>query len=83
MSSTPKSREIFFELIRLDTNLRVCAVDADTGIEVVTVLPSNTPMSAAKKIVQKKLLWRLEQEQQQEQEAESEHEANAPTGKYI
>ncbi len=72
MNRTPtnhkKKREIFFEFTRLESNLRVCAVDAVTGLEVVTVLPASMPENEAQNIALKKLLWRLGKDQLPDEE---------------
>ncbi|MDQ7018819.1 MAG: hypothetical protein Q9M33_06605 [Robiginitomaculum sp.] len=81
MSEAPQRREIFFEFTRMDENLRVCAVDAITGIEIVTILPASTPESQAQKQALKKLLWRLERESEGVEEgADAPHR---PPGKYV
>jgi hypothetical protein len=60
MSAQSDKREIFFEYTRMDENMRVCAVDSVTGIEIVTIVPTAMPESEAQKLALKKLLWRLE-----------------------
>lgn len=74
MSRRTESLEVFFELTRLEDNLRVCAVDSITGIEVITILPAKTSKSDAQKIALKKLLWRLNQ---QDNESSAHENGNA------
>jgi Domain of unknown function (DUF6898) len=62
MSEKPQGREFFFEFTRMDESMRVCAVDSITGIEIITIVPSNMPESEAQKLALKKLLWRLERD---------------------
>ncbi len=74
-------REVFFEFIRLEENVRVCAVDGITGIEVVTVVPASLPQSEAQKRALNKLLWRLEREGKGTEEGGN--IPDRPPGKYI
>ncbi|PHS28637.1 MAG: hypothetical protein COA84_00125 [Robiginitomaculum sp.] len=81
MSEKPKDREIFFEFIRIDENMRVCAVDSVTGIEIITIVPSKMPESEAQKLALKKLLWRLEREDMGAEEGSD--VPHHPPGKYV
>jgi len=81
MSGTPQSREVFFEFVRMDESMRVCAVDSITGIEIITVLPASTPESQAQKQALKKLLWRLERENEGAEEGGD--PPHRPLGKYV
>ena len=81
MNDTAHGREIFFEITKLDANLRVCAIDSVSGLEVVTVLPASTPEKAAQDIALKKLLWRLEKETQTDEQGDT--APRRPPGKYI
>jgi len=81
MSGQSGKREVFFEFTRMDENMRVCAVDSVTGIEVVTLVPTGMPESEAQKLALKKLLWRLERENEGPEEgADAPHR---PPGKYV
>ncbi len=90
MSGAPKAgppkaglegREIFFEITQLAENQRVCAVDAATGIEIITVLPATVNERDAQKIALKKLIWRLNQDQ--EEAVNAEEGDLMPPGKYV
>jgi hypothetical protein len=51
------SNEILMELQRIGATLRVTAVDADSGTEIVFQAPFSTPRSALKKLAADKLRY--------------------------
>ncbi len=59
MSSSEGSGEILLEFVRIGAQLRVSAIDAKTGIEVVIVAPANAPRSQIEKVAVAKLKRKL------------------------
>lgn len=56
-----KPREIFFEFFTVGRQVKVTAIDADTGVEVVVFGPAGTPQRSLEALAAKKLQWRLAQ----------------------
>ncbi|MHA6288501.1 DUF6898 family protein [Maricaulis sp. CAU 1757] len=54
-------REIYIEIINVGPALRVAAVDAETGIEMVFQVPSNTPRRDIDQLARAKIVWKLSQ----------------------
>ncbi|MBA5776875.1 serine hydroxymethyltransferase [Stappia sp. F7233] len=54
-----KPREIFFEFVTVGRQVKVTAIDADTGVEVVVFGPVGTPQRSLEALAVKKLQWRL------------------------
>jgi hypothetical protein len=59
-NSGPK--EVYFELIRLGTSMKVVAIDAATGLEVSIVGPANAVQSDLERLAFAKLKARLARE---------------------
>ena len=55
-------REVYFEFHQVGRNMRVCAVDAETGIEVVIMGPVSATQNDLQNIALRKLEARLEQQ---------------------
>lgn len=63
MSPAPDGRrEVLFEFRHAGNQIRVAAIDATTGIEVVVIAPVHTSEAQMKSIALAKLRRRLEQE---------------------
>jgi hypothetical protein len=58
------SSEIFMETQRIGRIIRVSAIDAKTGIEVVFQAPSSTPPSGLKKLAISKLSYVIRKERE-------------------
>ena len=59
MSSSEGGGEILLEFVRVGVQLRVSAIDAKTGVEVVIVAPANAPRSQIEKVAVAKLKRKL------------------------
>ena len=57
-----RRREIYFELIRLGTSMKVVAIDGATGVEVSIVGPANAAQSDLERLALAKLKARLARE---------------------
>ena len=55
-------REIYFELIRLGTSIKVVAIDAATGLEVSIVGPARAAPSDLERLAAAKLKARIARE---------------------
>lgn len=60
-TATPRPGEIYFEFTTVGQMVRVAAVDAATGVEVVTMGPIATPRADLERLAVQKLKRRLEQ----------------------
>lgn len=67
--------EIYLEIVPVDKALRVTAVDADSGLEVVFVAPNYTARDRLDELATNKLKARIEREKAAQAEAAA---ANAP-----
>ena len=56
-------REIYIEVIAIGNALRVAAVDAETGEELVFQVPKNTPREEIDALARAKIRWKLERNQ--------------------
>lgn len=56
-------REVFFEFIVVGTSVKVCAIDADSGLEVSIVGPVQASKSQLKRTALAKLTYVLNKEQ--------------------
>ncbi len=56
------SREVLFEFRPAGNQIRVAAIDAETGIEVVVIAPMHTSEAQMKSVAIAKLRRRLEQQ---------------------
>jgi hypothetical protein len=64
VSDRPDSgREIYFEFIQVGAQIRVAAVDAATGAEVVVMCPANSMRMDMERLALRKLMRLLEGEQ--------------------
>ena len=59
---TPRQGEVYFEFHQVGRSMRVCAVDAGTGIEVVIMGPATASQNDLKTLALRKLKVRLEQQ---------------------
>ena len=59
MSSAEGGGEVLLEFVRIGAQMRVSAIDAKTGIEVVIVAPANAPRSQIEKVAIAKLRRKL------------------------
>ena len=80
--------EIYLEIIAVDKALRVTAVDASTGIEVVFTAPKNTARARIDALASAKLHRRIARERGQAESVLSERmsrssEANERRGKLV
>lgn len=55
-------REIYVEIIRVGQALRVAAIDAETGLELVFQVPHNTPRAEIDHLARSKIAWKLKRE---------------------
>lgn len=55
-------KEIFFEFRPLGAQMRVAAIDSETGIEVVIVAPRSASENEVKRIAAAKLMRKLDQD---------------------
>mgnify|MGYP000851322552 CR=1 FL=1 len=55
-------REVLFEFRHTGNQIRVAAIDATTGVEVVIIAPMNTSEQQMKSVALAKLQRRLEQQ---------------------
>lgn len=55
-------REVLFEFRHAGNQIRVAAIDATTGVEVVIIAPMNTSEEQMKSVALAKLRRRLEQQ---------------------
>lgn len=53
-------REIYIEVIAIGNALRVAAVDAETGEELVFQVPKNTPREEIDALARAKVHWKLD-----------------------
>ncbi|WP_300542902.1 hypothetical protein [Maricaulis sp.] len=58
-------REIYIEVIGIGQALRVAAVDAETGEELVFQVPRNTSRSEIDNLARAKIRWKLERDAEQ------------------
>ena len=61
-SSKPQSGEVYFEFRRVGNAVRVTAVDADSGVEVVVMGPATASQTELQNLAHRKLEARLERE---------------------
>ncbi len=61
MKSTPSQNEIYLEYTQVGNQMRVAAIDAKTGTEVIFITPVNTPRAQIEKLAFAKLNRRMEQ----------------------
>ena len=52
-------REIYIEIVNAGSALRVAAIDAETGVELVFQVPSNTPRRDIDQLARAKVSWKL------------------------
>ncbi len=57
----PGAEEILFEFWQVGSQMRIAAIDAKTGIEVIAIAPLNISEQQMKQLAIKKLHRRLEQ----------------------
>jgi tRNA U34 5-carboxymethylaminomethyl modifying GTPase MnmE/TrmE len=55
----PDTREIYYEFKTIGSAVRVAAIDAETGLEVVIVGPPNAGIAALERAARAKLLAQL------------------------
>lgn len=55
-------REIYVEMIPAGKALRVAAVDAETGLEMIFQVPANTPRPDIDRLARAKIMWKLGRE---------------------
>ncbi len=72
------SGEVLFEFVQVGAQMRVAAIDVDTGIEVVAIAPVSASQAQMQSLALGKLLRRLDREKGNEKGA---GEAD-PRGKY-
>jgi len=72
------SGEVLFEFVQVGAQMRVGAIDVDTGIEVVAIAPVSASQAQMQSLALGKLLRRLDREKGSEKGA---GEAD-PRGKY-
>jgi len=60
-NSPPRAGEVYFEFTPVGRQVRVAAVDAATGVEVIVMGPSTTSQSHLETIALRKLQMRLSQ----------------------
>ena len=60
---TGKTSEIYFEFTSIGGQVRVAALDADTGIEVIVIAPNSASQVQMQQIAKAKLERRLAKEQ--------------------
>lgn len=53
-------REIYVEIVAVGQALRVAAVDAETGEELIFQVPRNTPREEIDALARAKIHWKLE-----------------------
>ena len=56
-------REIYIEIIPIGNALRVAAVDAETGEELIFQVPKNTPREEIDALARAKVRWKLKRNQ--------------------
>jgi len=56
-------REIYFEFISMGKQIRVAAIDPDTGAEVVIIAPASASQFDMQRIATAKLMRKLERDQ--------------------
>lgn len=59
--ASDSSREVLFEFHHLGQQVRVAAIDVDTGIEVVVIAPVSSTQQQMKSVALAKLVRRLQQ----------------------
>ena len=59
-SSTPGRGQIYFEFVQVGAQMRVAAIDADSGIEVVVIAPLSATQAQMQSLALAKLKRRLE-----------------------
>jgi hypothetical protein len=59
-SSAPGRGEVYFEFVQVGAQMRVAAIDADTGIEVVVIAPVSATQAQMQTLALAKLKRRLE-----------------------
>lgn len=64
-SSEPRSGEIYFEFRRVGNAVKVTAVDADSGVEVVVMGPATASQTELQNLAHRKLEARLERDKRQ------------------
>lgn len=57
----PYTGEIYIEFHPIGRQVKVTAIDASTGVEVVVFGPASTSNEELKRIAVQKLRWRIEQ----------------------
>ena len=55
-------REIYVEILSVGQALRVAAVDAETGLELVFQVPRNTPREEIDHLARSKVAWKLKRD---------------------
>ena len=59
-SDTPTGNEVYFEFTQIARQMRVAAIDARTGIEVIVIAPLTATQSQMQSLALAKLKRRLE-----------------------
>jgi hypothetical protein len=59
MADMPKPGEVYFEFTAIGRNVKVAAIDAATGIEVVVMGPATAAQADLKRLALQKLLAKL------------------------
>ncbi len=60
-SKAPSSSDVYLEFTQMGKQMRVAAIDAKSGVEVVIITPLNTPRQQIEKLAIAKLKRRFEQ----------------------
>ncbi|GGA51057.1 DUF6898 family protein [Pelagibacterium lentulum] len=60
--TSASSREVLFEFHHVGQQVRVAAIDSETGIEVVVIAPVSSSQQHMKSVAMAKLVRRLQQE---------------------
>ena len=63
MKKQDGQREVYFEFIPVGAQVRVSAIDPDTGTEVVIIAPSSASQLEMQRIASAKLMRKLERDQ--------------------
>ncbi len=65
MSNGDGLREVYFEFVSLGKQIRVAAIDPDTGTEVVIIAPASASQHDMQRIATAKLQRKLERDKNQ------------------
>lgn len=60
-NGSPPRGEVFFEITRVGPQMRVAAIDANSGIEVIVIAPASATKMQMQSLALAKLRRRLEQ----------------------